>query len=162
MSESVFSNYLPIIATVLIVASYMGQLKKTYGTKNVEGQSLFFWIVLNLALLINVAREIYLFSQYGTYGGLLTQGFNLALGLAIFVGVLIYRKKEQTETNTTNYEERINQLEKRVSGVVSIIQSHEQQVLALNSKVAMFESVVIPTTDEAIKEGVDSNESDGY
>lgn len=160
MLENVFLNYLPIIATILIVTSYMGQLKKTYGTKNVEGQSLFFWTVLNLALLINVVREVYLFSQHGTYGGLLTQGFNLALGSAIFVGVLLYRKKEQTETSPTNYsdyEDRINQLEKRVSGVVSVIQIHDKHMIEIGSKVAVLESVIFSPT-----EGVDSDESDGY
>ena len=93
MLENIILNYLPIVATALIVLSYVGQLKTTYGTKNVEGQSLFFWIVLDSALVINVIREAYLFIQQGTYGGLLTQGFNLVLGSAILVGILLYRNK---------------------------------------------------------------------
>ena len=93
MLENIILNYLPIVATILIVLSYIGQLKTTYGTKNVEGQSLFFWTVLNSALFINILREGYLFIQQGTYGGLLTQGFNFALGMAILIGVLLFRKK---------------------------------------------------------------------
>lgn len=90
--ENIVLNYLPIVAVGLIVLSYIGQLKTTYGTKNVEGQSIFFWVVLNGALAINVIREIYLFNQQGTFGGLLTQGSNLILGLAILFGVLKYKR----------------------------------------------------------------------
>lgn len=95
MISNIILNYLPILGTILIVLSYLGQLKTTYGTKNVEGQSLFFWIVLDSALFINTIREIYLYKTQGTFGGVLTQGFNLVLGASILVGVIMYRKKDK-------------------------------------------------------------------
>jgi uncharacterized protein with PQ loop repeat len=93
MLSNILLDYLPIVATVLIIFSYMGQLKVTYGTKNVEGQSLSFWVILTSALAINVVREAYLMYTQGTFGGLLTQGFNFVLAGAILFGVMRYRKK---------------------------------------------------------------------
>lgn len=93
MLENIILNYLPIAATVLIVLSYLPQLKVTYGTKNAEGQSVSFWVILSSALVINVVREAYLMYNQGTYGGLLTQGFNFVLALAILFGVLKYKEK---------------------------------------------------------------------
>lgn len=92
--SSIVLNYLPIIAVVLITFSYLPQIKLTYGTKNVEGQSLTFWVLLNTSLLINTIREMMLFTQHGTYGGLLTQGINLFFGLTVMAGVILYRKKD--------------------------------------------------------------------
>lgn len=86
-------NFLPVLATFLIGISYLPQLKVTYTTKNVEGQSIMFWIILISALFINVLREFYLFYSSGTYGGLLTQGLNFALALAMLIGILLYKKK---------------------------------------------------------------------
>lgn len=92
--QQLLLNYLPIVAVVLITVSYIPQVRLTYGTKNVEGQSLSFWVLLNTSLFINTMRELMLFSVHGTYGGLLTQGINLFFGVTVMLGVIMYRKKD--------------------------------------------------------------------
>ena len=88
LKEKIILDYLPSLATVLMFVAYVPLLKLLYIDDVTEGQSTGFWVMLSLVLLINVIREYMLYKKEGTFGGLLTQGGNLLLGLAVLVKIL--------------------------------------------------------------------------
>lgn len=81
------------VATGLMIWSYVPQLYLTYSTKNVEGQSTQFWVVLSLALaLITIIQvDILKGSEEKKYGALVFQGLNLILAVAMLIAVVIFR-----------------------------------------------------------------------
>lgn len=80
------------LATGLMAYSYVPQLWLTYSTKNVEGQSLQFWVLLTLSLLlINIIQiDLLKGSEEKKYGALVFQALNLILAVAMLVGVVIF------------------------------------------------------------------------
>jgi len=80
------------LATILMVYSYVPQLILTYGTQNVDGQSLQFWLVLTTALaLIDIIQiDILINSKEKRYGVVIFQTMNLLLALAMVVGVMLF------------------------------------------------------------------------
>lgn len=85
-------NIISALATGLMAYSYIPQLWLTYSTKNVEGQSLQFWILLTLSLLlINIIQiDLLKGSEEKKYGALVFQALNLILAVAMLVGVIIF------------------------------------------------------------------------
>lgn len=67
----------------------------TYKTKNVEGMSLAFWIILNFALSFLVINAIVVYITSGVWGYLLTEIFNEGLAFVTLMMVLKYRKKKE-------------------------------------------------------------------
>lgn len=65
----------------------------TYKTKNVEGMSLAFWIILNFALSFLVINAIVVYITSGVWGYLLTEIFNEGLAFVTLMMILKYRKK---------------------------------------------------------------------
>lgn len=86
--EKIILDYLPTLATILMFVAYVPLLKLLYIDDITEGQSVAFWIMLSTVLLTNVIREAYLYKKEGTFGGLLTQGGNFMLALAVLVKIL--------------------------------------------------------------------------
>lgn len=91
MIESFLENHIATIATVLLVGAYLPQVIKTYRTKNVEGISLPFWVLISSALGCLLINALFLFLKYGTYGYLLMEAFNFGLAFVMLVMVLRYR-----------------------------------------------------------------------
>lgn len=87
--EKIVLDYLPFMATILMFIAYVPLLKLLYIDGITEGQSMGFWIMLSIVLLINVIREAYLFKKEKTFGGLLTQGGNFMLSLAVLVKIIL-------------------------------------------------------------------------
>lgn len=87
-------NYLPTIATVFLVAAYIPQVVKTYRTKNVEGISLQFWLLINIALTCLLINATVIFIKFGTWGYMVTEIFNEGLALVMLIMVIKYRKKK--------------------------------------------------------------------
>lgn len=87
-------NYLATIAGVILGICYIPQIVHTVKTKNVEGLSLSFWLILNVAIFLLFVNAVTIFIQFGTWGYMLTEFFNLALAFVMLVLVLKYRKKK--------------------------------------------------------------------
>lgn len=81
-----------IAATILMAYGYVPQLMLTYTTQNVEGQSLQFWIILSLALLLIdiIQIDILITSKEKKCGAVIFQTLNLILALAMLIGVIVF------------------------------------------------------------------------
>lgn len=93
MKDKIFLKYLPSLAFVLMVYSYFPQLILTYTTKNVEGQSIQFWIALSVSLLIMAAQQARIFFNNKKVSpvGMIFQFVNFLLAFMMLVGVIIFR-----------------------------------------------------------------------
>ena len=92
LKEKLLLTYLPMLSLVLITVSYAPQLILTYTTQNVEGQSVEFWVLLSLALLITIGQQVGMIKYRGanSYVGLISQSLNFVLAVAMLVGVVIF------------------------------------------------------------------------
>lgn len=91
--EKLLLELLPIIATIFLSICYIPQIVKNYKTKDVSSISLWFWVLLNIALTLMFTNAFMIFNKFGTYGYLITETFNLGLAMIVLIQVLIYRKK---------------------------------------------------------------------
>ena len=91
-TEKLLLDWLPLVGTVAMVISYLPQLWLTYTTHNVEGQSTGFCAILSFALLTMFLQQLGLlkYRNSKTYTGLVFQGLNLLLAVAMLVGVLLF------------------------------------------------------------------------
>lgn len=87
----------PLISAVAITVSYIPQLRLTFKTKNVTGQSVTFWVLLNIALLGLFLQQLGLILYAGNTNlmGLMTQGLNLLCASVMLVMVANYRKDDK-------------------------------------------------------------------
>lgn len=85
----------PVIASILILISYIPQLIKTYKTKDVEGQSKTFWLLLSITLYLFFQQQLglYIFKDANNISGILSQFFNLACALIMLFFTYRYSKK---------------------------------------------------------------------
>lgn len=86
-------NLLPTIGGIILGICYIPQIVKTVKTKDVTGMSLYFWIILSVALLILTVNALAIFIITGVWGYLVTEIFNLGLTLTMLILVGKYRKK---------------------------------------------------------------------
>jgi uncharacterized protein with PQ loop repeat len=86
-------NSLATVAGIVLAFCYSPQIKKTLQTKNVEGMSLSFWIILSVALFLLTVNALTVFLLTGVWGYLVTELFNLGLALVMLTLVVKYRKK---------------------------------------------------------------------
>jgi uncharacterized protein with PQ loop repeat len=87
-------NLLPSLAGIVLAFCYVPQIRTTLRTKNVEGMDLRFWVILDVALFMLFTNAVVVFLQFGTWGYMVTEAFNLGLALVVTGLVLKYRKKE--------------------------------------------------------------------
>jgi uncharacterized protein with PQ loop repeat len=95
MIEAFLENGIASLATFFLVIAYIPQVVRTYKTKEVEGISLQFWVLINVALTLLLVNAIVVYIKYGTYGYLITETFNEGLAFVMLVMVLKYRKKSR-------------------------------------------------------------------
>lgn len=90
--EVLMLTVLPMIGTVAMVLSYVPQLKLTYTTHNVEGQSLSFWILLTVGLISMIGQQIGLikYRNANSYTGIVFQILNTSLAAAMLIAVLVF------------------------------------------------------------------------
>lgn len=84
-----------LIASPLLVVSYVPQIIQINKTKTVEGINLSFWFILDASLLCFVILAFDAFLKTGAWVLLASQGLNLALALIVTLQVLHYRKKSE-------------------------------------------------------------------
>lgn len=88
-------NFVPLISGVLLAVCYTPQLLKTFRTKNVEGFSLTFWLILDVALLCFVINALSLLALgSGSYGYLMAELLNLSMSLAMTIMIIKYKEKK--------------------------------------------------------------------
>lgn len=92
--ENILLDLIPILSTVFLSLCYIPQIIKIYKTKNVESQSLLFWVLLSIALGLLWTNAFMIFNKFGTYGYLITETFNLGLALVVLAQVIKYKKKD--------------------------------------------------------------------
>ena len=83
-----------LIASPLLVVSYVPQIIQINKTKTVEGINLSFWLILDASLLCFVILALDAFLKTGAWVLLASQGLNLALALIVTLQVLHYRNKK--------------------------------------------------------------------
>jgi len=86
-------NLLPSLAGIVLAFCYIPQIKTTIRTKDVSGIDLRFWIILDIALAMLFTNAVVVFLQFGTWGYMVTEAFNLGLALIVTFLVIKYRKK---------------------------------------------------------------------
>lgn len=87
----------PVLASILITITYAPQIWKSTKTKNVEGISLWFWILLNLFLLCMFSNALGLFIANGAsaLGYLITEAINWGFAIWQLILIIVYRKKKK-------------------------------------------------------------------
>ncbi|MBO1087199.1 PQ-loop domain-containing transporter [Enterococcus mundtii] len=90
----------PLISMIAITISYLPQLKLTFRTKNVKGQSFGFWFLLNIALLGLLMQQVGLIAYLGNtnYSGAITQFANWFFGTLMLIMIIIYRNKDDNDS----------------------------------------------------------------
>jgi len=88
-------NLLPSLAGIVLAFCYIPQIMTTLRTKDVSGMDLRFWLILDLALAMLLTNAIVVYLQFGTWGYMVTEAFNLGLAIIVTALVLKYRKKEK-------------------------------------------------------------------
>lgn len=89
----------PILSSCLITITYLPQIWRSTRTKNVDGISLNFWILLNLFLVSMVCNALGLFFINGVsaLGYLITELINFGFGLWQLILVIVYGKENRKE-----------------------------------------------------------------
>lgn len=95
LTSTFCTEVVPLIAGALMMATYLPQLSKTYRTKNVEGFSLMFWVLLVIALSCFVINALSLLAaNSGSVGYLVAELINVTMALAMLVMIIKYRKRQ--------------------------------------------------------------------
>lgn len=94
MIEGFLLNGIASVATVFLTAAYVPQIAQTFRTKNVDGISIQFWLILNVALTLLLINAAVVFATTGVWGYLVTEILNEGLAFVMLVMVVKYRKKE--------------------------------------------------------------------
>lgn len=81
-----------LIASPLLVISYVPQIIQIKKTKNVEGINLSFWYILDASLLCFVILALDSYLKTGQWVLLVSQFLNLIFALIVTFQVLFYRK----------------------------------------------------------------------
>lgn len=87
----------PFLASCLITITYLPQIWRSHKTKNVDGISLWFWILLNLFLVCMVSNALGLFFLNGmsALGYLITELINFGFGFWQLILVIIFGKENR-------------------------------------------------------------------
>lgn len=91
MSLALFFSTLQLIGGIVLVISYLPQIKMLYKTKSVKNQSLSFWIILDIGMMMFEANAIYLAITLGQLPYMISQSLNLLCGIIVLIQLLIYK-----------------------------------------------------------------------
>lgn len=92
LKQKLLLTIAPLIASIAITVSYLPQLWLTFTTRNVEGQSVMFWILLVVALGGLTLQQYGLVKYNGVTNksGLFTQGVNLLFATLMLIMVILF------------------------------------------------------------------------
>lgn len=86
-------NILPLLMGLLFIPTYVAQIIKTIKTKDVNGISPTFWLLISIILLGLTISTGAVWYYKGTYGNFIVEFVNLSLAVTMLVLVAKYRKK---------------------------------------------------------------------
>ena len=90
---TLFSTF-QLIGGVVLVVSYLLMIKLLYKTKSAENQSISFWIILNIGMILFELNALYLAVTLGQLSYAVSQSLNLLCGIIVLTQLLIYRKNK--------------------------------------------------------------------
>lgn len=82
-----------LLSTPALALSYLPQIIKLIKSKNADGISVSFWLILDVSLLSLFILAVDTFIKTGIVSLLIAQSLNLALSLVTTVLVLYYKNK---------------------------------------------------------------------
>lgn len=94
MNLGLIMSTLQMIGGGFMLASYIPQIKMLLESKSSENQSIKFWVILDIGMLLFDLNAIYLMIALGQYSYAVTQTLNLLCGVIVLALLLKYRKKK--------------------------------------------------------------------
>lgn len=92
---NILLNWLPNIATILLIICYAPQIYSNFRYKK-SNISLWFFILLIAALGTFLFYNILLFFKFGVWMGIITEGANVLLAVIVLIQVILI-EREKTE-----------------------------------------------------------------
>lgn len=96
-------NGIGVVGTIVLVVSYLPQIRGLYKGKDATGMSISFWVILILSLVCFFLNGLAVFIKYGDYGSLLSQSANILFATVVLCQVLYYNKKNKNTDNEDKY-----------------------------------------------------------
>lgn len=90
-------DILPIIATIPITLSYFPQLLTMHRGKTAKGVSTKYWAFLSVGLIGLWINAFAVFKEFGTYGYLVKESFDVVMCVTTLIVVLFYKSKEKKQ-----------------------------------------------------------------
>jgi uncharacterized protein with PQ loop repeat len=94
MELGTLMSTLQLIGGIVLFISYLPLIRLLHKTKSAENQSLGFWIILDIGMMLFEVNALYLAITLGQYSYAISQSLNLLCGIIVLVQLLIYRKNK--------------------------------------------------------------------
>lgn len=94
MNLATLFSTLQLIGGVVLVISYLPMVKLLHTTKSSENQSISFWVILDIGMILFWLNAMYLAVTLNQYSYAISQSLNLLFGIIVLVQLLIYRKSK--------------------------------------------------------------------
>ena len=94
MNLATLFSTLQLIGGVVLVISYLPMVKLLHTTKSSENQSISFWVILDIGMILFWLNAMYLAITLNQYSYAISQSLNLLFGIIVLVQLLIYRKNK--------------------------------------------------------------------
>lgn len=91
MNLQLISSILASLGSIFLVFSYLPQIKQLFKTKQTEGMSVSFWVVLILGLVFTTTNMIL---NSNPMSVLLPQFLNITLATVVLIQIIVYRRKK--------------------------------------------------------------------
>lgn len=92
-------EYLPLVATLLVMACYVPQIRKIQKEKEVavKGMAWGYWVMINMALVLMLINSVAMFIKYGTYGYMIKEIFDVALCSTVLILMVKHKPKKEAK-----------------------------------------------------------------
>lgn len=91
MNLQLISSILATLGSIFLVISYVPQIRQLFKTKQTEGMSVSFWVVLILGLIFTTSNMIL---NSNPMSVLLPQFLNITLATVVLIQIIVYRRKK--------------------------------------------------------------------
>lgn len=91
MNLQLISSILATLGSIFLVISYVPQIRQLFKTKQTEGMSVSFWVVLILGLVFTTTNMIL---NSNPMSVLLPQFLNITLATVVLIQIIVYRRKK--------------------------------------------------------------------
>lgn len=90
---TLFSTF-QLVGGVVLFISYLPMIKLLYTTKSARNQSISFWIILDIGMILFELNALYLAITLGQLSYAISQSLNLLCGIIVLIQLLVYRKND--------------------------------------------------------------------